>query len=167
MKREFYELLRETTFLVRYGQKVEQSMYRGMQVTEVYAMPHADEVDKNECEVINLCLVGVAIIKDRARGIEEKFIKYLKDYPDPTRFKSGPSYIEIGAAIGSQDLAFQMIALGAYLKLWSVFTPLNVGVKGHDAINAARNGFVMMGYFDIEKPNENRDTETGSENIRT
>jgi hypothetical protein len=55
----------------------------------------------------------------------------------------GPSYITLGAWLGSQDLALRFIALGAHLGLWSAVTPAAVGIEGEAADRIAGNGFVM------------------------
>jgi len=142
MKEEFYKLLDKTTFELRNGEAVVKTVD---DVIEVFAMPHVDElVNKEDFEIVDLVLLSVAVNKMNADKSKDQLIEFLKDYPDQHRFSLGLSYIEVGAMIGSQDRAFQLFALGKYLKLWEVITPITVGAKGYDAKNAARNGFIMI-----------------------
>lgn len=55
----------------------------------------------------------------------------------------GPSYIEIGGWIGSQDLALRLLALGEYHGLWQVVTPKTLFITGPEADQLAGLGMVM------------------------
>ena len=68
----------------------------------------------------------------------------LHEYPEPDRLRSGPSYIELGAVLGSQELALRLIGLGQLVGLWRAVTPEAVGIAGAEAKRLAGNGFVMM-----------------------
>jgi hypothetical protein len=67
------------------------------------------------------------------------------EYPSFDRLVGGPSYIEIGGELGSQDLALRLIGLGALVELWPVITPKIMGLTGKDAQDLAGSGFVMAG----------------------
>jgi hypothetical protein len=70
-----------------------------------------------------------------------------REYPDMDRLKRGPSYIEIGGAIGDQALALRLIGLGGLVKLWPVITPELLGIAEPEASELAGGGFVMAGGF--------------------
>ena len=61
------------------------------------------------------------------------------------RLRQGPSYIELGAWLGSQELALCFLALGEHLGCWTVVTPATLGITGEDADRMAGAGFVMNG----------------------
>jgi hypothetical protein len=65
------------------------------------------------------------------------------EYPRVERLREGPSYIEIGGAIGDQGLALQLIGLGELVGLWTVVTPATVFFEGAEADEMAGRGFVM------------------------
>jgi hypothetical protein len=64
---------------------------------------------------------------------------------DKERWKSGPSYIEIGAWIGSQEVALRLIALGAHHELWKVLAPEMLGIDGEPADALFGRGFCYPG----------------------
>lgn len=69
------------------------------------------------------------------------------EYPNIARLKAGPSYIEIGGALGDQGLALRFIGLGELVGLWRVITPERLGITGDKAKELAGGGFVMAGGF--------------------
>ncbi len=64
-------------------------------------------------------------------------------YPDLERLSGGPSYIEMGGALGSQELALRLIGLGELVGLWQVITPERMHMTGPAADKMAGGGFVM------------------------
>lgn len=64
-------------------------------------------------------------------------------YPSPERLEGGPSYIEIGAELDSQELALLLIGVGAVLGLWQAVTPASFGITGPEAAELAGKGMVM------------------------
>lgn len=71
---------------------------------------------------------------------------------DEDRARQGPSYIEWGAWIGSQDLALRMFACGEVAGLWQVITPKRLGIEGPQAADMAGAGYVMSGPPDWDAP---------------
>jgi hypothetical protein len=140
---KLHDILRETTCQLRKGEEVEKRQEIGLDITEIYAMPHEAEarpdLEKVDCEFV---VIGV----DKAKADEHRaeFIELLNSYPNPERLAGGPSYIEVGAEIGDQGAAFQLFALGQVLGLWSVITPASMGITGPEARQLAGSGFVMM-----------------------
>ena len=66
------------------------------------------------------------------------------DYPQPERLAEGPSYIEMGAALGDQGLALMAIGLGELLGLWQAMTPAKMGISDPAmAAELAGRGMVM------------------------
>lgn len=99
------------------------------------------------------CVVHESFDRERFR---ELLRAALADRPDGTdngefnnineaRAAQGPSYIEWGAWIGSQDLALRMFACGEVAGLWKVITPKRLGVEGAMAEQMAGGGYVMSG----------------------
>ncbi len=69
------------------------------------------------------------------------------EYPDLDRLRAGPSYIELDAAIGDQQLALRLIGLGKLVGLWDAITPAILGCDAEQAGIMAGSGFVMAGGF--------------------
>ena len=67
------------------------------------------------------------------------------EYPQLDRLAKGPSYIEMGGALGDQGLALQLIGLGELVGLWKAITPASLGLTGEQANELAGKGFVMAG----------------------
>jgi hypothetical protein len=89
----------------------------------------------------------VGVDKAAAEARKAELIDILKSLPDREWLATGPSYIEIGGRIGSQDAALQLYALGEVLELWKGITPTTLRVTGPEALWLARNGWVMMTGF--------------------
>jgi hypothetical protein len=164
------EILAECTFLLRKGEEITgtpelveavkhgepmEAMPGG--IVEIWGMPSVDDfVVTPEIEKVDCHFVIVAIHKQRAAREREEFIQIMTTYPRPERLAGGPSYVEVGAEIGSQEAALQMFALGQVLGLWKVITPASFGITGPEADAAAGNGLVMISGFKQEvAPNEN------------
>lgn len=145
MSVDIAELLRETTTMFRKGPEVVDHPpdKAGIAVTEVFGMPHeSDAAPALAMFDLHFLKVGVQpLMAEHRRG---DLIEWLREYPEPERLAGGPSYIEIGAVLGSQDFAMCLFALGAHLKLWTIITPETLHLEGADADRAAGQGFVMM-----------------------
>ena len=68
-----------------------------------------------------------------------------RHYPDMGRLRRGPSYMEMGAALGDQGLALLLIGLGELVGLWRAVTPERLGFEGADATSMAGSGLVNAG----------------------
>jgi hypothetical protein len=60
---------------------------------------------------------------------------------DKERWSAGPSYIEIGGWVGSQEVALRLIALGAHHGLWSASIPESIGIDDQAADALFGRGF--------------------------
>lgn len=92
---------------------------------------------------MNVHFFWVSLKNEPSRRALDSLLK--AEYPSPDRLKQGPSYIEIGAEVGSQDIALRLIGLGDLLGLWRAVTPERLGMDGQTAAQMAGNGFVMAG----------------------
>lgn len=147
-----YRILGDTTVQLRKGAAVERERVGAVDVTHVYAMPAVSDAPNSlvrvDCEFL---VIGV----DRARAEQHRseLLSILRAYPQPERLAGGPSYIEVGAAIGDQGAAFQLFALGEVLGLWKVITPATLGFTGPEARDMAGRGLVMIsGFHDTPEP---------------
>ena len=98
-----------------------------------------------EFELVDCHIVLVCIDKAQADCCRDEFIELLKQYPHPERLGKHPSYLEVGRVLESQEMAFELFALGQYLGLWKVITPLEMGVMGPVADDLARSGEIYIG----------------------
>lgn len=134
------EILVETTRVFRKGPEV---VTRGM-VTEVFGYPHYEGPEADGFDLVDLHFVMVGVDKTRAEARRADLEAWLAAYPQPDRLTGGPSYIEVGGEIGSQEYALRLFALGKALGMWDVITPAVLGITGIDADNLAGSGMVMM-----------------------
>lgn len=134
-----YEILGKTTQQYRKGEVREDRVG----VTEIYAMPHAEEAPP-ELEVVDVEFIKIGVDKKAAEQHKDELVEILKDYPRPDRLAQGPSYIEVGGEIGDQGAAFQLFALGKVMGLWDLITPASMGFDGSEARQLAGAGYVMI-----------------------
>lgn len=140
---DFAEILRECTTEFRKGERIVEESTPNAQVVHVYDMPHVDEAPEG-LAMHDLTFVWIGVDKAAAERNRERILEECRRWPDPERLASGPSYIEVGAQVGSQDAALCFFALGAELGLWSVVTPETLGFEGQEALNLAGRGFLMI-----------------------
>ena len=92
----------------------------------------------------------VFIDAEGAESVQDDIVALLERWPaeawgHPTKpLCNGLSYIDIGAVLGDQRIAFVLLAAGKFLGLWDVITPASFGVSGEQAAEMVGQGFVMM-----------------------
>lgn len=141
-----HQIIREVTTEFRKGEEVVESQVGRVRRVDVYAMPHESEVPE-DLERVDVHFITVGVAKEKAETQKDRLVGILNSYPQPDRLAAGPSYIEIGGVIGSQDAALRLFALGEVLGLWEVITPERLGITGEDADRFAGMGLVMMSGF--------------------
>ena len=144
--KRLYEILLKTTDQYRKSDEVTvDKSTLGLKVTHLWSMPHEDEAPTgNTHELVDVHFMQIAVNKEEAEKHREEFEILLSEYPEPDRLAGGPSYLEVGAFIGSQEAAFRMFALGQALGLWTVMTPAKLGITGPMADQMAGSGMVMI-----------------------
>ena len=145
-----YSILNDATMEFRKGEVEEVRQAGSLEVHDIYLMPHESEALPN-VEKIDVVFMIVGVNKEKAELHRNELIKILKTYPEPERFAGGPSYIEVGAAIGDQGSALRLFALGKVLGLWDIITPALFGMTGEEARKAAGMGYVMITGFDLTR----------------
>jgi len=149
------EIIMATTQEFRKGKEITTKNRGGVKVINIYAMPHQSEAP-NGLEMVDCHFIMVGVDKTKAQTLKEALKQVLAKYPQPDRLASGPSYIEVGAEIGSQDLALMLFALGKVLGFWEIITPETFGCKGEEGNKMAGRGFVMIsGYNPNNKVSAN------------
>lgn len=140
-----YEILNETTVQVRVGDVVREEASGPLQVITVDAMPAESDL-KPGTEIVDFLLLKVGVDKEKAETHRAELIEWLDGLTGELAeiMKGGPSYITLGAHIGSQGGAFQLMALGKVLGLWNVVTPATFGFDGAEAKQLAGAGMIMM-----------------------
>lgn len=139
-----YDILSQTTVQLRKGEEAETRTDGPVKVTEVFAMPHQDQITAAEVVKVDLEFLVVGVDKLAAEKWRDDLLLLLAEYPHPDRLASGPSYIEVGGEIGDQGAAFQLFALGKVLGLWDIITPSKMGITGDRAREMAGSGFIMI-----------------------
>lgn len=139
-------ILDETTREFRKGEIEETRREGSIKVIDVYMMPHISDID-SKLEKVDLIFVWIGVDKEAAEKRKADLIEILETYPEPKRLAGGPSYIEMGAVLGSQDAALRLFALGKVLGLWNVVSPATLGMDGDQARQLAGQGFIMMSGF--------------------
>lgn len=138
---KLHQILETCTVPLRKSSVVEQRETAGLQVTEINAMPHVDE--RPDLMAIDLDILVVGVNVTEAKKHRQALIAILEEWPNDS-LKSGPSYIDVGADLGDQGMAFQLFAMGEVLGLWRVITPTRLGLSGKDAEYAAGIGYVLI-----------------------
>lgn len=138
------KILEYVTTVFRKGASVEQRQVGDMRVTEVYGYPHVYDGEIEGVEKIDCHFIIVGVDKAKAEAVRGQVVFLLNHYPEPDRLKGGPSYIEVGGALGSQEHAFRLFALGQVLGLWSVITPALLHIEGPEADALAGGGMILI-----------------------
>lgn len=140
---DFIEAVLATTAEYRKGEEVVQHPPdRGVAVTEIFAMPHVDQAEHPVLVDVHFMVIGIDPEKVDDLNLSDRMLAWCRGHVDLVA--SGPSYITLGAEVGSQDLAFRIMALGEHLGFWDVITPEKLGITDPiDAREFAGRGMVM------------------------
>lgn len=118
-------------------------------VLEIFDMPHVSDVQKarSDVKIVDMIFVDVAVDTAKAESRRSELVEVLSEYPEMDRLTQGPSYIEIGADIGDQGLALQLMAVGSVLGFWQVMSGLTLGMDRDMARQMAGVGLLnITGY---------------------
>ena len=139
-------ILHKCCIALRKGEAVvTEAPVNGVQVTHMFAMPHESEALPEVKKVdVHFITIGVDLVE--AAKHKDALVAELEKWPND-RLTHGPSYIEVGAELGSQDAALGLFGLGEALDLWKVITPKTMHVEGPQADVLAGQGFVMISGF--------------------
>jgi hypothetical protein len=115
-------------------------------VVEMFAMPHVSEVQKGRPDMtsVDMVFIDIAVDETKAKKHRDEIVSILNEYPDMERLKGGPSYIELGATVGDQGLALQLMAVGSVLGLWDIISGKTMGMTDEQARDAAGVGFLLI-----------------------
>ncbi len=92
-------------------------------VYEIFGFPPAAAVEQNgEIKMVDCHFIMVAVREKRALQLKGELEKLLTEWTEWPQDRE-VSYIEAGALLGDQTLAFQLFALGEVCGLWKVLTP--------------------------------------------
>lgn len=141
---KLYDILSETTTQLRKGPAVTERDAGSLHVTEIYNMPHEDDVVDGFVEKVDCFFLTIGVRKKEAEARKAELIDILNTYPEPERLAGGPSYIEVGAVIGDQGAAFSLFALGKVLGLWSIITPTTLGIKDSEKARQLAGGGMIL-----------------------
>ena len=156
-----YEILHEVTTQYRKGEVYEGSpnlveqakagvpfeKMTGGGSLEVYAMEHTTNMPP-QLESVDVHFMTIGVDAEKAKTHRDEIVRLLAEYPAKDRLAQGPSYIEVGGVLGSQDLAFQLFAVGDVLGFWNVITPETLGFSGSEGREMAGRGLVMISGYD-------------------
>lgn len=133
------------TLAFRKGEAYEEKDVGGVKVITVNGYPEAPS--RGALVDVHFLMIGFT---EAAAIDKDEFVSMIKDaehgeFMDMSLddLAQGPSYINTGAWLGSQDLALRFIALGSHYGLWDVVTPALLHITGAQADQMAGAGFVM------------------------
>ncbi|THK37663.1 hypothetical protein EHS39_13590 [Ensifer sp. MPMI2T] len=143
-----HAILVDCTRQYRLHEKMVERDVGGMHVVTYEALPHASEAPP-EHTVVNCTLLKVGVDRDKAESHRAELRQLIA--PMEPILKLGPSFITLGAEIGDQGAAFQLMALGHFLGFWRIVTPEDLGFTGAKAEQAAGLGYVMLAGYQREE----------------
>lgn len=140
------EVIRDYTVAYRKGAEVTEKTVGGLKVIEVFGYPQTPS--RGDLVDVHFINVGFTEASVDEQAFLDALVQALSgsgefQNMDRARLASGPSYIETGAWLGSQDQALRFIALGAHYGLWDVITPATLHITGEQADMLAGGGMVM------------------------
>ena len=110
--------------------------------------PVLTQADQEQHEHLVDChFVVIAVDIPKAEAHRDAFVDELKAYPEPERLAEGCSYLQLGAVVGSHDVALRVLAVGKALGLWEVVTPAKMGFEGRQADQLAERGMIFNDQF--------------------
>ena len=147
--KRLFEILDEITTEYRVGPRAIKEEHVECTVTSIYGYPHVSQADE-KLEQVDCHFIVVGVDREKAEQHRKEIISILKTYPQLDRLAGGPSYIEVGGVMGSQEGAFRLFAVGRVRKFWDVIIPESLGFTGAEADSLAGSGYVMISGFHEE-----------------
>lgn len=145
MTDRLYQILDQVTTRFRKGPMVERSTSGLLDVIDIYEMPHVDDAPANLVKIDVGVPMVIGVDVEAALPLKDEVRRLLLELKPLDEWQRGPSYITVGAWLGSQDAAFSLFALGEVLDLWHVITPQRLGETDEEVIRrAVGSGFVMI-----------------------
>jgi hypothetical protein len=147
---------------------------RPISVLADYVRAHTREATRGTPGAISVHFFDVEIVGDPAREELVALIEaaagdgyYLnmglpgapEGDDDPPPLTKGQSYIALGAWIGDQGLAMQLLALGHAVRIWDLVTPASLRIFAEAADTVARLGYVLANGYWPEGRHERRTGE--------
>lgn len=138
------DIIRQSTRQFRKGEELTKKVVGGIEVTDIYMMPHIDDAPTDGLIMVDVWFIYVGVDKTVAESKRDELVALLNEWPTGQPLASGLSYMTIGGELGSQDYALCLIALGSVLGLWKVITPaFLVGDDKAKGDELAGGGFIM------------------------
>lgn len=146
------DFVRRVTVTYRKGEPIKREMFGSLEVITLDISP---ELQPDSGAVIDVHFQWVGFTEEAGSLTNEEFIEMIRQaetghFASMTlkRLAFGPSYIELGGWLGSQDQALRFLALGEYYLLWEVMTPKKLFVADDLADQMAGAGYVMNSGLD-------------------
>jgi len=159
---KIHSLVGSVTGQFRKGEMISKRKVGNVEVTEAFFMPHSDEANTAQVEMIDMVFLNVGIAREEANSIRNELAALLAPAKDV--WMAGPSYIHIGAACGDQGRALDLMALGSYLKFWDLLSPmviLRLPSDNPTCRQLAGGGmFFVQGWWPEGKPQRETSPET-------
>lgn len=147
-------VISQQTVAYRKGAEVTKREVGDIQVVEVVGYPetpsHGELVDVH---FINIGFTEEAADKQALVDALKQALTGVGEFGvtiDADRMRGGPSYIETGGWLGSQDQALRLYGLMQHHGLGTVVIPESMGVIGEAADALAGRGMVFIAGFDPE-----------------
>lgn len=137
------QILEECCTQFRKGPMVVEGRIGAVRTVDIYAMEAVENAPAS-MEKVDVEFLVIGVDREKAMARKAELCDLLKEYPDLNRLAEGPGYIEVGGALGSQDLALQLFAVGKVMGMWEVITPAKMGFEGTEAREMAGLGFLMI-----------------------
>jgi hypothetical protein len=145
-----------TTAYRKEAEVVKEEDVNGIRVITINGYPEAPSMG----ELVDVGFLKIGFTDAAGEKTAEQFLDMIVnaehgDFGDMTleRLKAGPSYIEHGGWLGSQDQALRFLALGQHYGLWKVMHPYMLGVEDETmAQEMMGNGFVMNSGLKMPEP---------------
>lgn len=144
-----HDILNDCCAEFRKGEQVTTTVTGGMQVVDIYLMPHVSEAPPHLVQVdVHFMVIGVKAAN--AAEHRDDLVAILE--PHRALLERGPSFMTIAQEFEiEQDRAFHLMAVGQVLGFWSVMTPSVFRLTGTMADRAALAGYVMTNGYRPER----------------
>lgn len=140
-------IIMEQSVSFRKGEVYREENHGNVKVIRIEAFPETPL----RGTIVDVHFINIGFTE--AAADREGFVQAIRDVVDTQSgefdqlsyeaLRGGPSYITIGAWLGSQQLALQFMALCEFHDLGEVITPGKLGITGEKADQLAGVGMVM------------------------
>ena len=142
-------LIKENTFVFRKDDTDEDHAENIKFNGDHRGAPHVSLADE-DLELVDCYFIVIGMYEKKVEQCQKELLELVKLLLKNHRINGSISFLEIGEALESQELALRLLAIGKVLGWWELHTPTTNNLSAESADRAAGMGLIMATHISNE-----------------